>query len=457
MSRLLSRGSLLALCLLAGAPLRAQDFDPATYRGRRDRLAALAKEGVVIVQSVTADQSGITEYLIDHSDNHDFLYLTGVETANATLVLMPQSSLFPEVLFVPEDEVAHAQAVSGVKTVMGADRLNNVLSEALTDFAIKRVTERRHKAVSTEMSRVLSLGPKKPFYVNFPRYLNLAAEPPARVQLAERIRLFSPAVEIRDDTPFLTHLRIRHDKTELAMIAKAVHVGTDGLMAAMRACKPGAYDYQVDALTEAAFKSEGASRIAYPPLTYISPFGRKVQVLSAAEIGKSSEPQSAIHQMQAGDLTMLDAGAEYHHYATDLSRMVPVSGKFTPEQRQLYDAVLAAHHAAIAAIRPGATFKQVHDAAVEELKKRNLDQFFTFGTSHFIGMDAHDAGSYEEPLEPGMIFTVEPGIIDNQRNITVHVEDMVLVTDQGHQILSDAVPIEAADVEKMLADRPDAH
>jgi Xaa-Pro aminopeptidase len=134
--------------------------------------------------------------------------------------------------------------------------------------------------------------------------------------------------------------------------------------------------------------------------------------------------------------------------------MVPVSGKFTPEQRKLYDAVVAAHHAAVAAIRPGATFQQVHDAAVEELRKRGLDQYFTFGTSHFIGMDGHDPGNYEEPLAPGMVLTVEPGIIDNQRNVTIHVEDMILVTEQGHENLSAAIPIEAPDVERFLAGTP---
>ena len=157
--------------------------------------------------------------------------------------------------------------------------------------------------------------------------------------------------------------------------------------------------------------------------------------------------------MQAGDLVMLDAGAEYHHYATDLSRTIPVSGKFTPEQRKLYEAVLAAHHAAIAEIRPGASIQQIHAAAVEELRKRGLDQYFTFGTSHFIGMDAHDPGNYEIPLEPGMIITVEPGIIDNQKSVTVHVEDMVLVTEQGHTVLSAGIPIEVADIERLMTDR----
>jgi Xaa-Pro aminopeptidase len=434
-------------------PARGQDTDPAAYRHRRERLAKMAKEGIVVVQSVPYDQRGLTEYLIDDSDNHDFLYLTGLPSTRGTLVLLPQSTDFPEVLFVPAALIDAARSRSGVATVLPDDQLNNVLGDALTDYSMKRMTERRHKLVSTEMARVLSLTPKKPFYFNYPRYISLAGDLPARIQLAERLRMFSPDVELRNATPFLTWLRVRHDSADLAIITAAMRIGTEGLIAAMKACKPGAYDYQVDAAAEYAFKMAGASRLAYPSLVYISPFTRTVKPLSAAEIAASTEPLSALHQMEPGDLVMLDAGAEYHHYATDLSRMVPVSGTFNPEQRRLYEAVLAAHHAAVAAIRPGATFKQVHEAAVAELRSRGLDQYFTFGTSHLIGMDAHDPGNYEEPLAPGMILTVEPGVIINPRNITIHVEDMILVTDEGHKNLSESVPIETADVEKLLAVR----
>jgi Xaa-Pro aminopeptidase len=443
-----------ALQLTVAFPSAAQDFDQATYHDRRDQLAHLAKEGVVVVQTAPHLQAGLTESFIEDSDNHDFLYLTGVEATSATLVLMPQSQDMPEILFVPADQVDHVRAEGGVKTVLPQENLETVLSEALTDYSLKRMTERRHKPASTEMARVLSLSPRKIFYFNYPRFVNVSGEPPARVRLASRLALYSPEVELRNATPFLTSMRARHDKAELALITKVVKMGTDGLMAAMRACKPGATDAQVDAAAEFAFKQEGATRLAYPSLIYISPFGRPVQSLSAAELAKSSEPMSAVHVMQAGDLVMLDAGGEYHHYSSDLSRTVPVSGKFTPEQRQLYDAVVAAHHAAVAAIRPGATIQQVHDAAVEELKKRGLDQFFTFGTSHFIGMDGHDPGNYEQPLAPGMILTVEPGIVDNKRNITIHVEDMILVTEQGHQNLSAAMPIEASDVERFLSGAP---
>ena len=431
----------------------AQDTDPAVYRHRRDQLAKLASDGIVLVQSAASNQRGLTEYLIDDSDNHDFLYLTGLGSTPGTLLLLPQSALFPEVLFVPSAAVAAAKLRSGVATVLPDDQLTGILGDAVTDYSLKRQTERMHKLVSTEMSRVLSLTPRKPFYVNYPRYVSLRTEQPDRVQLAERLKSLSPDIDIRNATPFLTHLRVRHDQAEIEIITAALRIGMDGLMTAMKACKPGAYDYQIDATAEWAFKEAGASRLAYPSLVYISPFTRTVTPLSAAQIAMSTEPQSALHQMQGGDLIMLDAGAEYHHYATDLSRMVPVSGTFNPDQRKLYDAVLAAHHAAVAAIRPGATVKQVHEAAVAQLRTRGLDQYFTFGTSHFIGMDAHDPGNYEEPLEPGMILTVEPGIVMNDRNITIHVEDMILVTPDGHRNLSESVPIEVADVEKLLAAR----
>jgi Xaa-Pro aminopeptidase len=444
---------LVMIALAAAAPVCAQTIDSAVYRARRERLAKMAKEGIVVVQSVEKSQAGLTEYLIDDSDNHDFLYLTGVELPNSTLVLLPKSTLYPEILFVPEKDIDAARAQSGMRTVLASDKLDATLGDALTDYSIKRFTERKRKPVSSEMSRMLSMTPTRRIAFNYPRYLNLSTEVPARVQLASRMQSFRPSIELRDASPWLDALRIRHDAADMAMISKVVSIGSAGLVAAMKASRPGMTDEKVDAVAEAEFKRQGASRLAYPSLIYIAPFARKVQALSASEVAKSSEPSSAVHVMQNGDLVMIDAGAEYHHYASDLSRTVPVSGRFTPEQRRYYDAVLAAHHAAIAAIRPGATFTQVNDAAVAALRAQGLDKYFTFGTSHFIGMDAHDAGDYDAPMEPGMVFTVEPGVIDTEKNIVIHVEDMILVTPTGHRNLSKSIPIEVQDIEKLMAQK----
>ena len=441
----------LALALALVAVAQAQTIDSASYAHRRARLAVLAKDGMVVIQSVEKNQAGLTEYLIDDSDNHDFLFLTGVESQSSTLVLLPASTTYQEILFVPEKDVDGARARTGIKTVIASEKFSAMLGDALTDYSIKRFTERMRKPVSAEMSRILSLTPKKPIAFNYPRYISLANDPPARVKLAASLKVLSPNVELRDASPLLDDLRNRRDPADLAMENKIVQIGSAGIIAAMKASKAGMTDDKVNAVAESTFKAQGASRLAYPSLIYIAPFARKVQPVSAAEVAKSSEPSSAVHVMENGDLVMIDAGAEYHHYASDLSRTVPVSGKFTTEQRKYYDAVLAAHHAAIAAIRPGATFKQVNDAAVAALRAQGLDKYFTFGTSHFIGMDAHDAGNYSRPMVPGMIFTVEPGMIDTEKNIVIHVEDMILVTPTGHKNLSESIPIEVADIEKLMA------
>jgi Xaa-Pro aminopeptidase len=451
----------LLVSFFPAAPVtgRAQGSDPAAYRARRQKLAALAKEGVVVVTTVPHNQPHLTEYYIEHSDNHDFIYLTGldltikvaeaVEPENAALLLLPQSEEYPEILFVPPADIKKVQAQTGMKAVLPIASLNDILSEGLTDFSLKRDTERMHKPVSTEVARVLGVGPKKVFYFNYPRFLNLAEEPPAQLKLADRLKQFSPAVEIRDASPLLTDLRVRHDAAELAVIRKAVEIGSKGIMVAMKACKPEMYDYQVAALAEDVFKREGAQRTAYGAIISIAPFTRKAPPPSAEEAA-SSEPKTSVSQMEPGDLVMLDMGGEYFHYATDLSRTIPVSGKFTPEQRKVYEPVLAAHHAALAAIRPGATIRQVHQAAVNVLAQSGLDKYFTFGTSHFIAMDAHDPGNYDKPLEPGMILVIEPGFTRRDLNLVVHIEDMILVTESGHEVLSKAVPIEINDIENFM-------
>ena len=247
--------------------------------------AKLAKEGVVVIQSASQNQAGITEYFIDHADNHDFLYLTGLDSMSATLVLLPQSTEYAEVLFVPGDDIERAQTRTGIKTVLAEAKLTTILSEALTDYSLKRVTERRHKPVSTEIARVLSLGPRKTFYFDYPRFLNIAGDPPARLQLPQRLQFYSPEVEIRNATPLLTGLRVRHDKAELEQITAAIKIGSQGLIAAMKACKAGAFDYQVDATAESTFKHEGASRLAYPSLIFISPFGRPIAALVGGRSG----------------------------------------------------------------------------------------------------------------------------------------------------------------------------
>ena len=285
--------------------------------------------------------------------------------------------------------------------------------------------------------------------------------------------------------PLLHQMRLVKDPAEQALLRRAAELTVGAHVAAMRAARPGAPEYAVQAAFENVCTSGGAARNAYPPIV-------------------ASGPNSVIlhyekneRRMNAGDVIVNDSGCEYQMYAADVTRSYPVSGSFTPEQQAVYDIVLDAQKAGFARVRPGAAFHEVHDATVdvvvdgllklgvlkgdraEIIRKRTYAKFYPHGSSHWLGMNVHDVGSYgftnpdaprierysmaQTKLEPGMALTVEPGIyipadaegVDPKwRGIGVRIEDDVLVTPAGMDCLSCAAPREIADVEKAVRDRP---
>ena len=163
-------------------------------------------------------------------------------------------------------------------------------------------------------------------------------------------------------------------------------------------------------------------------------------------------PQSE-RVMQDGELLLMDMACEYAHYATDITRTVPVNGRFTAEQRKIYDVVLAAQEKALAMVKPGVYWEDVDQAARDVVTAAGYGDFFIHGLGHFVGLDVHDAGAYLEPLQAGMVLTVEPGIYLPDRGFGVRIEDEVLVTENGARLLTDGLPRSAADVERWMAER----
>jgi Xaa-Pro aminopeptidase len=157
--------------------------------------------------------------------------------------------------------------------------------------------------------------------------------------------------------------------------------------------------------------------------------------------------------MQDGELILMDMSAEFAHYASDITRTLPVNGKFTLLQRKIYDLVLKAQKAAFALVRPGAYFEDLDAAARKVIADAGYGDYFIHGLGHFVGLDVHDAGVYQEPLADGMVITLEPGIYLPDEKFGVRIEDDVLVTKTGAKILSDALPREAAEIEKWMASR----
>ena len=196
----------------------------------------------------------------------------------------------------------------------------------------------------------------------------------------------------------------------------------------------------VQDIIENEFKVKGARELAFPSIVAT---GKNTTVLHYT---RNDAP------VKEGDLFLMDIGAAFDHYAADVSRTIPVSGKFSPEQRQIYEIVLKAQKAAMAKIKPGAYIRDdVHEAARRVIEEAGYGDYFIHSTSHFIGLDVHDVGDYGQPLKPGMVISVEPGVYVPEKGIGVRIEDDVLVTQTGYKLLSGGIPREVDEIEKFLS------
>ena len=267
----------------------------------------------------------------------------------------------------------------------------------------------------------------------------------------------------------LHDLRLFKSNEELKLMRKAAAISAQAHRRAMRACRPGRFEYELEAEIMHEFLSQGCAAAAY---NSIVGGGANACILHYVDNRE---------RLQEGDLVLIDAGAEYDHYAADITRTFPVNGRFSPAQRALYDLVLAAQQAAIAVIRPGAHWNDPHDAAVRclttglrdlGLLQGEVDEliaseayrpYYMHRTGHWLGMDVHDVGDYKvaeqwRELEPGMVLTVEPGLyiatdatVDARwRGIGIRIEDDVLVTRQGHEVLTAAAPKQAQEIEAWM-------
>lgn len=268
----------------------------------------------------------------------------------------------------------------------------------------------------------------------------------------------------------LHEMRLFKSNAELKLMRRAAEVSAHGHVKAMQNCKPGMHEYQIEADLVHHFMQEGLRAVAYP------------SIVAGGKNACTLHYTANKDKLKSGDLLLIDAGAECDHYAADITRTFPVSGRFSEPQKQLYQLVLDAQYAAIEQIKPGQPWNLAHDAAVEvitkglvslgllkgRVKKLIKDEkykpFFMHRIGHWLGMDVHDVGDYKidqqwRLLEPGMVLTVEPGLyiaadcksVDEKwRGIGIRIEDDVLVTAEGHEILTGAVPKTIAEIEAIM-------
>ena len=238
---------------------------------------------------------------------------------------------------------------------------------------------------------------------------------------------------------------------ELELLQYAADASIAAHRAAWKRAAPGLYEYQVAATMEAVYLDRGCERSAYAPIVGAGPDS------TVLHYSRNSR------RMDQGELLLMDVGAECACYAADITRTIPIGGHFTPRQREIYDIVLGAQNAVIAAVKPGMTIgktapNSLYTIAYDYINSHGKDihgeplgKYFKHGISHHIGLEVHDASDTNLPLQPGMVISVEPGIYIPEENLGVRIEDMVLVTKDGAKVLSAQLPREAAEIEKALA------
>jgi Xaa-Pro aminopeptidase len=430
--------ALACACSVAQARFRQPNEE---YQARRAKLRA-AVDAPVVIFGYTGHE--------DASDVHIFFqepyfyYLTGHDQPGAALLLIPDSHSgtiseprSDEVLYLPPRD-AKEEVWEGPK--MGPDDPGIAAKtgfEAVRPFA--QLKDDLAELAKTYKTFYTLLPPKNE--EGYPHLTNSVAVIHAAV----------PHAKLKDVTPILAAMRQVKSAGELALIQKAIDLSIDAHLHAIQQMRPGLFEYQVAAKMKEIHEWGGCEREAYAPIVGA---GFNSTVLHYSGLND---------EIKDGDVIVMDVGCEYGGYAADITRTVPVSGKFTPRQREIYDIVLGAQNAALAALKPGAvlfggknSLQQIvtdyFNTHGHDKTGGTLGRYYPHGISHHLGLDVHDAGDRNRPLEPGMIVTVEPGTYIPEENLGVRIEDDVLITKDSYQILTARLPRTADEIEKIMAD-----
>ncbi len=430
------------------------------YKERREQLMSKIGNGTAIFRSApVAIMHNTVEY--NFRQDSDFFYLTGFNEPDAVIVLAPHHEEHRFVLFVqpkePEKEVwtGYRTGVEAAKELFGADET----------YPITELDEKLPQYLEKADRIYYHLGRDKTFndtiLKHWQRLMRLYPKNGTGPMALESTNLI------------LYGMRRVKSTTELTLMGQAVEISVDAHNHARAFTQPGRYEYEVQAELEHDFRRRGAIGPAYPSIVAS---GANSCVLHYTENNR---------QMQDGDLLLIDAGCSYGYYNADITRTFPVGGKFTPEQKILYELVLKAQLNAIAQVKPGNPYNQFHDTAVkilveglidlgllsgdseEIIKEEKYKHLYMHRTGHWLGLDVHDSGGYKQGenwqiFQPGNVVTVEPGLyigpdteplegqpaIDQRwRGIGIRIEDDVLVTESGNEVLTAGVPKSVEELE----------
>ena len=427
--------------------MRTPPIDPQLFIDNRRRLAGLLKPGCIAVVNSSDLMPKSGDGVHPFVQQTDLLYLTGIDQEETTLILFPDApeARHREILFLREtnDEIAlwegkrytqeEARALSGVATVLWTAEFETLFRTLAVQAEGIYLNSNEHPRAKTEVE------------TRDARFLNWC-------------RAAFPLHRYERLAPLLHRLRAVKSSVEIDLIRRAAAITGQTFRHLLGFVRPGVWEFEIEAEIWREFLR---NRSRGPAFQTIVAAGADACVLHYVKNDK---------QVQAGDLVLIDFGAEYAHYAGDLTRTVPADGRFTPRQREVYSAVLRVQKAAVALLRPGGTLERLNaevgrvmegeliglgllDAEAvrsQPAEKPLYKKYFPHGTSHHLGLDVHDVGDRYRPFEAGMVFTCEPGIYIREEGIGVRIENDILITDGEPVDLTADVPREADEIETWM-------
>jgi Xaa-Pro aminopeptidase len=415
----------------------------AFHGGRRALLAATLKaetpNGLVLVRGLPAPR----DYERFQQDK-TFWYLTGVESPNAALVL--DLATGDEILFLPRPnamterwsgeqwdcEDAWVRTVTGFRDVRPHSELVGLLKERTANAQVVWISQEPWITLAGCHDMA---GPYDSTIANDPLDGRVSREKALQARLEEKF-----GVEARDCSKFLAEMRRVKTGEELAALRRASEIGARSMEEAIRSTRAGLTERHLEAVMSFVHRADGAEGPGYHGIVGCGP---NALILHYSQVGR---------ELRAGEMVLIDYAPEFDHYVSDITRSWPVDGKFTPRMAEIYDAVLAAQAAGIAETRPGKTMVDVEKACRRVLSERGMLKLLPHGTCHYVGMEVHDVGQNGKPFVPGVVFTIEPGVYEQSTGIGVRIEDVVVVTETGCEVISAGVPKDRSEITRLIAE-----
>jgi Xaa-Pro aminopeptidase len=442
------RKSLIAVCILLVQVVFALDRQPnADYHARRQALAAKTN-GAAVLLFASPEGEGPNDVYGYRADNN-FFYLTGWGEPGGALLVVPAAEAkgdspshpYTEIFFLPNHNYAQEKWTGPKLGPENPDALK------ITGFDHVEALDN----LRTELVRLLP-SPRATLYTDVPGPGQESISSTS-IDWLRRANAFPVSVALLDVRPLIGALRVTKDDREIELIRQATNASIAAHLAAMHAMKPGITEREISALMQYEWGKRGCERPSYSPIVGS---GFYSTVLHYSEDSQT---------IQSGDVVVIDAAGEYSMYASDITRTLPATGKFTARQREIYNIVLGAQQAAIAAFQsgksslrrdtPNSLQKVAYDyinTHGKDLHGEPLGKYFIHGLSHYVGLEVHDAGPYDIPVGPGMVFTIEPGIYIPEEKLGVRIEDTLYVDKDGKLInLVANLPHTAEDVEKEMS------